>query len=40
MRSLRIKKGIYVLRHELPNELGLNMLGNYEILQNCLNFVK
>ena len=34
------KHGIYELPHELPNELGLRILGNEEILRNCLNVIE
>ena len=32
------KHGIYKLPNELPNDLRLRILGNYEILGKCLNF--
>ena len=34
------KHGIYELPHELPNDLMLRILGNYEISQNYLNFIE
>ena len=32
--------GIYELPHELPNDLRLRILENYEILGNCVNFIE
>ena len=32
------KHGIYESSHELPNDLRLRILGNYEISGKCLNF--
>ena len=34
------KNGIYELPHELPNDLRLAVLGNYEISGKCLNFIE
>ena len=34
------KHGIYKLRHELPNDLKLRILGNKEISGKCLNLIK
>ena len=34
------KHGIYELPHELPNDLRLRILGNYEISGNSLNFIE
>ena len=34
------KHGIYELPHELPNDLRLRKLGNYEILGECLNCIE
>ena len=31
------KHGLYELRHELPNDLRLRILGKYEISEKCLN---
>ena len=33
------KDGTYELPHELPNGLGLRILGNEEILGTCLNLI-
>ena len=33
------KHGMYELPYELPNNLRLRILGNYEILGNGLNFI-
>ena len=32
--------GIYELPHELPSDLRLRNLGNYEILRKCLNIIE
>ena len=34
------KHVIYDLRHELPNELTLRVLGNYKKSRNCLNLIE
>ena len=34
------KHGIYQLPHELPFDLRVRILGNYEILGKCINFTK
>ena len=34
------KHGIYKLPHELLNDLGLKILGNYEMSGKCLNFIE
>ena len=34
------KHGIYELPHGLPNDLRLRILGNFEISENCLNFIE
>ena len=34
------KHGVYELPDELPNELRFRILGNEEILGNCLNFIE
>ena len=34
------KHGVYKLPHDLPNDLRLTILGNYQILGKCLNFTK
>ena len=34
------KHGIYELPDELPNDLRFRVLGNKEILVNCLNFME
>ena len=33
------KQGIYELPHDLPNDLGLTILGNYKISEKSLNFL-
>ena len=33
------KDGMYELPHELPNDLGLRILGNEETLGTCLNLI-
>ena len=32
--------GIYELPHEVPSDLRLRNLGNYEILRKCLNIIE
>ena len=34
------KHEIYELPHELPNDLRLRILGNYEISGKCLSFIQ
>ena len=34
------KHRTHEMNHELPNDLRLRMLGNYEICGKCLNFIK
>ena len=34
------KHGIMGLPHELPSDLGLRILGNYEISEKSLNFIE
>ena len=38
MAIITYKHGIYKFSNELPNDLRLSILGNYEILAKCLNF--
>ena len=38
--TVTYKNGIYELPHELPDDLRLRILGNYEISGKCLNFIE
>ena len=42
MSVITYKHGIYMLDHELPNELELRLMiiGNYETSGKCLNFIE
>ena len=40
MQIITDKHGRYKLPHELPNNLKLRILGNWEILGKCLNFIE